>query len=168
MNIGYEEKFDPTFSHGNEERELLSLAQNPAQGQGQTVPAPPPHIPGYQIGPQIPPATVEASTLALLAARGFNRPVLTTKRAAQNRNAQRAFRQRKEKYIKELESKAAETEVLKQQIEELKAENMQLRDYTLALQLRVIELGLSNGVSVGEAHQSVPPPPLIFNRMPEK
>ena len=119
----------------------------------------------------------EAQALALLAPlRQYPRQVLTTKRAAQNRNAQRAFRQRKEKYIKELEAKAAETDVLKQTIEELKAENMQLRDYTLQLQLRVIELGLApslgqNAVGASEAQAGMPPPPppLIFNqRLPDK
>lgn len=69
-----------------------------------------------------------------------SRPVSGTKRAAQNRSAQKAFRQRKEKYIKDLEQQAAEVNTLKQTIEELRAENLQLRDYTLALQSRVIEL----------------------------
>lgn len=148
-----------------------------------------PYMPGHVVMP--PPATPQplplaASLAAVVAAdsgalgapapaRQYPRQVLTTKRAAQNRNAQRAFRQRKEKYIKELEAKAAETDVLKQTIEELKAENMQLRDYTLQLQLRVIEMGLAPALGQGGvggeglAAMPPPPPPLIFNqRMPDK
>lgn len=75
------------------------------------------------------------------------RPVSTTKRAKQNRNAQRAFRQRKEKYIKELELKAQESDQLRQTIEELKLENQQLRDYTLALQSKLIEISPSSQVN---------------------
>lgn len=78
---------------------------------------------------------------------GNPRQLSGTKRAAQNRNAQKAFRQRKEKYIKDLEATAAETTSLKQTIEELRAENLQLRDYTLALQSRVIELSPGNHTS---------------------
>ncbi|ODV77094.1 uncharacterized protein CANTADRAFT_8249 [Suhomyces tanzawaensis NRRL Y-17324] len=96
-----------------------------------------------------------------------------TKRAIQNRNAQRAFRQRKEKYVKELELKAAEVDQLKQSIEELRAENLQLRDYTLALQSRVIELSPSNGQAIAQATSVqagsdasaniMPTPPAVFN-----
>lgn len=69
------------------------------------------------------------------------RPLSTTRRAAQNRSAQKAFRQRKERYIKDLETQAAEVKGLKQTIDELRTENLRLRDYTIALQSRIIELG---------------------------
>ncbi|CAH6721445.1 hypothetical protein CLIB1444_06S02322 [[Candida] jaroonii] len=69
------------------------------------------------------------------------RPVSTTKRAAQNRSAQKAFRQRREKYIKDLETQAAEVPNLKQTIEDLRSENLRLRDYTIALQSKLIEMG---------------------------
>lgn len=72
--------------------------------------------------------------------RKGRRIVSDTKRAAQNRNAQKAFRVRKEKYLKELEATAAEVSQLQKTIEELRLENLQLRDYTLALQSRLIEL----------------------------
>ncbi|CAK7897113.1 hypothetical protein CAAN1_04S04016 [[Candida] anglica] len=84
------------------------------------------------------------------------RPVSGTKRAAQNRSAQKAFRVRKEKYIKDLEQQAAEANQLKQTIEELRAENLQLRDYTLALQSRVIELSPSHPPQ-GQDHVPAPP-----------
>jgi len=78
------------------------------------------------------------------------RPLTNTKRAAQNRSAQRAFRQRKEVYIKDLEEKVKEVDALKNTIETLKQENMQLRDYSLALQAKLIE------------QPDVPAPPVVF------
>lgn len=89
--------------------------------------------------------------------KGARRAVSTTKRAAQNRNAQKAFRQRREIYVKELEATAAEVAELHKTIEELRQENLQLRDYTLALQLRLIELS----PNVAVAH----PLALEFNKL---
>lgn len=66
------------------------------------------------------------------------RPLSQSKRAQQNRAAQRAFRQRKEMYIKELESKVTELKTLKETMETLRAENQELRDYILAIQSRWI------------------------------
>lgn len=83
---------------------------------------------------------VETSKEKLASGR---RNLSTTKRAAQNRNAQKAFRQRRDKYVKELETTAAEVAELHKTIEELRQENLQLRDYTLALQSRLIELSPS-------------------------
>lgn len=63
-----------------------------------------------------------------------------TRRAAQNRNAQKAFRQRRDKYVKDLEATAAQVPELKKTIEKLELENTHLRKYTLALQARVMQL----------------------------
>ena len=73
------------------------------------------------------------------------RRVSSDKRAAQNRQAQKAFRQRREKYIKDLEAQVAEVSQLKQTIEELRNENLQLRDYTLALQSKLLEMNPPGG-----------------------
>lgn len=88
------------------------------------------------------------------------RNLSTTKRAAQNRNAQKAFRQRREKYVKDLETTAAEVAELHKTIEELRQENLQLRDYTLALQSRLIEL--SPSVTLGNVSH---PQSTEFNRI---
>lgn len=81
------------------------------------------------------------------------RPLTNTKRAQQNRQAQRAFRQRKELYIKDLEAKVKELEQSKDTIDALRQENIQLRDYILALQSRLIE------------HPGgVPTPPAVYAR----
>lgn len=93
------------------------------------------------------------------------RELSTSKRAAQNRAAQvcifshlsdlsltspfqRAFRQRKEGYIKKLEEQVRDYQVLSENFKAVQAENYQLRDYIINLQSRLLE-------SQGE----VPPPP---------
>ncbi|KAK7203012.1 hypothetical protein BZA70DRAFT_269613 [Myxozyma melibiosi] len=87
------------------------------------------------------------------------RQLSTSKRAAQNRAAQRAFRQRKECYIKDLEAKFDELKASKAIIDGLRAENVQLRDYILALQSRLIE-------QPGVGGSGVPTPPAVYARRP--
>ncbi|KAL8720407.1 MAG: hypothetical protein Q9225_002727 [Loekoesia sp. 1 TL-2023] len=67
------------------------------------------------------------------------RELSTSKRAAQNRAAQRAFRQRKEGHIKELEAQVKDYNALSESYKALQAENYQLRDYIITLQSRLIE-----------------------------
>ncbi|KAL4907913.1 putative transcription factor kapC [Aspergillus multicolor] len=67
------------------------------------------------------------------------RPLSTSKRAAQNRAAQRAFRQRKESYIRKLEEQVKEYEVMSQEFKALQAENYQLREYVINLQSRLLD-----------------------------
>ena len=61
---------------------------------------------------------------------------------------QRAFRQRKEGYIKKLEEQVRDYQILSDNFKAVQAENYQLRDYIINLQSRLLE-------SQGE----VPPPP---------
>lgn len=80
------------------------------------------------------------------------RALSTSRRAYQNRQAQRAFRQRKDMYIKDLEAKVNELNKSKDVMAELRKENLQLRDYILALQSRLIE------------HPSgMPTPPAVYS-----
>ncbi|KAK5169668.1 uncharacterized protein LTR77_005646 [Saxophila tyrrhenica] len=67
------------------------------------------------------------------------RELSTSKRAAQNRAAQRAFRQRKEGYIKKLEEQVKEFQTMEQNFRGLQNENYQLREYILNLQSRLLE-----------------------------
>ncbi|KAK5137442.1 hypothetical protein LTR08_008420 [Meristemomyces frigidus] len=67
------------------------------------------------------------------------RELSTSKRAAQNRAAQRAFRQRKEGYIKKLEEQVKEFQNMEQNYRSLQNENYQLREYILNLQSRLLE-----------------------------
>lgn len=53
--------------------------------------------------------------------------VIDTRRAEQNRAAQRAFRQRKERYVKELENKVRDMQGLQNRVENLEDENARLR-----------------------------------------
>lgn len=100
------------------------------------------------------------------------RELSTSKRAAQNRAAQvsqlptaasrstrrkltffqRAFRQRKEGYIKKLEEQVKEFGTMEQNYRSLQNENYQLREYILNLQSRLLE-----------NQSDIPPPPLHVN-----
>ena len=87
--------------------------------------------------------------------RGGKRELSTSKRAAQNRqaqvcntkislltytdNPQRAFRQRKEGHIKKLEEQVRDYQTLAESFKAVQAENYQLRDYIINLQSRLIE-----------------------------
>ncbi|AOW03747.1 uncharacterized protein YALI1_D10007g [Yarrowia lipolytica] len=82
-------------------------------------------------------AEVDASLLPLRV-NNRGRPLQTTKRAAQNRAAQRAFRQRKEQYIKELESEVKES---KESLDELEKNYHQLREYAIKLSYRLSKDG---------------------------
>jgi len=81
--------------------------------------------------------------------KGGKRELSQSKRAAQNRAAQRAFRQRKEGYIKKLEEQVRELHALEDNYKAIQSENYSLREYIIHLQSRLIE-------SQGEYPQ--PPP----------
>ncbi|KAL8652030.1 MAG: hypothetical protein Q9226_004438 [Calogaya cf. arnoldii] len=97
------------------------------------------------------------------------RELSSSKRAAQNRAAQRAFRQRKEGHIKQLETQVKDYNTLSESFKNLQAENYQLRDYIISLQSRLIEshgefpqppsnIELSLHSSSAPMSQSVPAP----------
>ncbi|KAI9669624.1 MAG: hypothetical protein M1831_007320 [Alyxoria varia] len=88
------------------------------------------------------------------------RALSQSKRAAQNRAAQRAFRARKETYIKKLEDQVQNASIyapLQQDLSRFQNENFQLRDYIMALQIRLLEAGADYP----------PPPPGIELRDPK-
>ncbi|GMF80169.1 unnamed protein product [Aspergillus oryzae] len=62
------------------------------------------------------------------------RPLSTSKRAAQNRAAQR-----KESYIRKLEEQVKEFDTMSEAFKALQAENYQLREYIINLQSRLLE-----------------------------
>ncbi|MCJ1235012.1 hypothetical protein MMC14_002976 [Varicellaria rhodocarpa] len=110
--------------------------------------------------------------------KGGKRELSTSKRAAQNRAAQRAFRQRKEGHIKKLEEQVRDYNLLSENFKSLQAENYQLRDYIINLQSRLLEsqgefpqppgnidlhhppVGRSNDQLHQQQVQQQPPPPL--------
>ncbi|RAL60278.1 hypothetical protein DID88_000058 [Monilinia fructigena] len=62
--------------------------------------------------------------------KGGKRELSQSKRAAQNRAAQRAFRQRKEGYIKKLEEQVRDFHALEDNYKAIHAENYSLRDHS--------------------------------------
>ncbi|XMA14828.1 hypothetical protein WAI453_007619 [Rhynchosporium graminicola] len=89
--------------------------------------------------------------------KGGKRELSQSKRAAQNRAAQRAFRQRKEGYIKKLEEQVRDLHNLEESFKAIQTENYSLREYIIHLQSRLIE-------SQGDYPQ--PPANVILNHPP--
>ncbi|KAK2606115.1 hypothetical protein QQS21_003510 [Conoideocrella luteorostrata] len=87
--------------------------------------------------------------------RKAKRELSQSKRAAQNRAAQRAFRQRKEGYIKKLEQQVRELADMEETFKAIQTENHDLRNYVLHLQSRLLS-------TQGE----FPPPPPSINLSP--
>lgn len=99
-----------------------------------------------QTAPEATPTAADtAKTQPTSQAAGGGRVLASSKRAAQNRAAQRAFRQRKERYIKSLEQKATEFDLSHSIIQDLRKENMYLRDYVVRLQNEVDSLNTELG-----------------------
>lgn len=80
------------------------------------------------------------------------RELSQTKRAAQNRAAQRAFRHRKETYIRQLEEQNKNFLNMEKAYKGLQSENYALRDYVITLQARLLD-----------ATGDFPPPPPNVN-----
>lgn len=82
------------------------------------------------------------------------RVVIPSKRAAQNRAAQRAFRQRRDKYVKDLEQKVKEMESWPEEMERLREENKRLRESVTALEQRLAQVsGPGPGPGPGSGQQ---------------
>ncbi|PLB40398.1 uncharacterized protein BDW47DRAFT_101040 [Aspergillus candidus] len=92
------------------------------------------------------------------------RPLSTSKRAAQNRAAQRAFRQRKESYIRKLEEQVKGFDGMSDQVKGLQNENYQLREYIINLQSRLLESqgevpDLPANIDLSQSRADMPMPP---------
>lgn len=72
--------------------------------------------------------------------RKAKRELSQSKRAAQNRAAQRAFRQRKEHYIKKLEQQVRDYTEMEHQYKVVQNDNYALREYVIQLQSRLLDL----------------------------
>ncbi|OAA64250.1 bzip transcription factor [Niveomyces insectorum RCEF 264] len=71
--------------------------------------------------------------------KGPRRELSQSKRAAQNRAAQRAFRQRKEGYIKKLEQQVQDYADMENQFKLIQSENYALREYIIHLQSKLLD-----------------------------
>ncbi|EWY96225.1 hypothetical protein FOQG_15851 [Fusarium oxysporum f. sp. raphani 54005] len=118
------------------------------------------HSPGASAGPSsaalapAPPAPLSADD-HMGDGRKAKRELSQSKRAAQNRAAQRAFRQRKEGYIKKLEQQVRDYTDMEQSFKAMQAEHYALREYVVHLQTRLLE---TSG--------DYPPPPPNVNLAP--
>ncbi|KAI0426430.1 hypothetical protein F5Y09DRAFT_318868 [Xylaria sp. FL1042] len=72
--------------------------------------------------------------------RKAKRELSQSKRAAQNRAAQRAFRQRKEHYIKKLEQQVKDFTEMEHTYKAIQNDNYALREYVIQLQSRLLDL----------------------------
>ncbi|KAJ6779875.1 hypothetical protein PWT90_00872 [Aphanocladium album] len=107
---------------------------------------------GHQQGAPLAPAGGEPMAIDPTDGRKSNKRELSqSKRAAQNRAAQRAFRQRKEGYIKKLEQQVRDYSEMEMTFKQYQSENYVLREYIIQLQSRLLE-------TLGEFPQ---PPPNI-------
>ncbi|KAH8681467.1 hypothetical protein BX600DRAFT_446620 [Xylariales sp. PMI_506] len=102
--------------------------------------------------------------------RKAKRELSQSKRAAQNRAAQRAFRQRKEHYIKKLEQQVREFGELEHNYKAIQNDNYALREYIIQLQSRLLDLQVElpqppPNVSIPppapSSRPALPPPPAI-------
>ncbi|ORY63198.1 uncharacterized protein BCR38DRAFT_485962 [Pseudomassariella vexata] len=101
--------------------------------------------------------------------RKAKRELSQSKRAAQNRAAQRAFRQRKEHYIKKLEQQVREYSEMEHSYKLIQNDNYALREYVIQLQSRLLDLQVDppqapphlnlTPVSAASASRSAPAPP---------
>ncbi|KAK3903908.1 putative transcription factor kapC [Staphylotrichum tortipilum] len=141
--------------------ELRSSHEPPA-----AVPAYPPvpnmipSGPSHAVAMSVPPAVVPQPVGVVETGEGADgrkakRELSQSKRAAQNRAAQRAFRQRKEGYIKKLEQQVRDYGEMETSFKGLQAENYTLRDYVLRLQSRLLD-----------AQGEYPQPPPGINLVP--
>ncbi|KAF5022349.1 hypothetical protein F66182_5598 [Fusarium sp. NRRL 66182] len=104
--------------------------------------------------------------------RKAKRELSQSKRAAQNRAAQRAFRQRKEGYIKKLEQQVRDYMDMEQSFKSMQSENYALREYVVHLQSRLFDVSGEYpppppNVNLSQPAQHAPPAPAPAASAPE-
>lgn len=133
--------------------ELRARANNAPTANMMPIVPPSGHSPGASAGPSTAPIAPAPPPHMSPDDHGegrskAKRELSQSKRAAQNRAAQRAFRQRKEGYIKKLEQQVRELNEMEQSFKSLQSDNHSLREYIVHLQSRLFDV-------TGE----YPPPP---------
>ncbi|KAH7249116.1 uncharacterized protein BKA55DRAFT_691219 [Fusarium redolens] len=122
------------------------------------------HSPGASAGPSTaplapaPPAPLSADD-HMGDGRKAKRELSQSKRAAQNRAAQRAFRQRKEGYIKKLEQQVRDYTDMEQSFKAMQADHYALREYVVHLQTRLLETSGDYPPPPPNVNLSQPPQP---------
>ncbi|PNH43949.1 hypothetical protein VD0004_g3599 [Verticillium dahliae] len=98
--------------------------------------------------------------------RKAKRELSQSKRAAQNRAAQRAFRQRKEGYIKKLEQQVRDFMDMESQYKQLQSESYALREYVIHLQSRMLDTQGEYPQAPPNVNLNQPPPPHLAQGPP--
>ncbi|KAM0325453.1 hypothetical protein ACHAQA_007440 [Verticillium albo-atrum] len=98
--------------------------------------------------------------------RKAKRELSQSKRAAQNRAAQRAFRQRKEGYIKKLEQQVRDYMEMESQHKQLQLESYALREYVIHLQSRMLDTQGEYPPPPPNVNLNQPPPPHLTQAPP--
>lgn len=135
---------------------VLPMSSNPLNHPNQ--PMPPPPAPAQEDSVSPPAQALDYDHPKYNNSnKGGNRAVIPSKRAAQNRAAQKAFRQRREQYIKDLEIKAKEMEDWQEEMDNLKKENAELRERVLTLenQVSILTGGDASKIPVVNKHNEV-------------
>ncbi|KAJ9142840.1 hypothetical protein NKR19_g7057 [Coniochaeta hoffmannii] len=117
----------------------------PPHTEGGGVMGGPPH-PSSSVSPSM--ESADMGDVVMADGRKAKRELSQSKRAAQNRAAQRAFRQRKELYIKKLEQEVRDYAEMEANFKAMQTENYALRQYVISLQSRLLD-----------AHGEYPQPP---------
>ncbi|KAH7035576.1 uncharacterized protein B0I36DRAFT_347326 [Microdochium trichocladiopsis] len=117
------------------------MMQDVSPSSESQYPAPPaPPAPMAMPGPGEPESPPDEGADALNDGRKAKRELSQSKRAAQNRAAQRAFRQRKEHYIKKLEQQVRDYTEMEQNYKAIQNDNYALREYVIQLQSRLLDV----------------------------
>jgi len=157
---------------------MMQDVSPPSESQYPAPPAPP--APMGMSGPVEPesPQEEDNGVDALNDGRKAKRELSQSKRAAQNRAAQRAFRQRKEHYIKKLEQQVRDYTEMEQNYKAIQNDNYALREYVIQLQSRLLDvsidppqpppninlaspIGSATAAGVRSLHPSLPSPTVV-------
>ncbi|KAJ1331616.1 AP-1-like transcription factor [Microdochium nivale] len=126
------------LQYGHPASDMMQDVSPTPDSQYPAPPAPPAPMISQEIGEPESPTDENADSLN--DGRKAKRELSQSKRAAQNRAAQRAFRQRKEHYIKKLEQQVRDYNEMEQNYKAIQNDNYALREYVIQLQSRLLDV----------------------------
>ncbi|KXJ95380.1 hypothetical protein Micbo1qcDRAFT_200792 [Microdochium bolleyi] len=128
----------PAVQYSPPAPEMMQDVSPTAESQYPAPPAPPAPMMSQEVGEPTSPTDENGDSLN--DGRKAKRELSQSKRAAQNRAAQRAFRQRKEHYIKKLEQQVRDYTDMEQNYKAIQNDNYALREYVIQLQSRLLDV----------------------------
>lgn len=138
---------------------VLPIPTHQQQQQQQQPPPPRQRQSSFKQDEQASTSSVEYEQQQPSSSKSKSRSVIPSKRAAQNRAAQKAFRQRREQYIKDLEIKAKEMEDWQAEMDKLRKENKELRERVIVLENQVSVLTGGDPTKMAELEKLESRPP---------